>query len=408
MKRLAGFTVVVLATLSVLWLLWQLHGLVLLFLLSLITAAVIRPLIERLVERGLPEAVSLLLTYLLTLSVLGVLLYVVSEPALIELQELSDALILGYERLVSQWSQSSGFRQAVAGQLPPPAELYQAIAGEQGQGILKGLLGVTFGVFDVLAQFLIVLLLSIYWSAERVRIERLWLSLLPADSRTRARKIWHSIEAEVGAYVRSEMLQSLLAGILLGLAYWALGLEYPVILAMMAALAWLVPWVGVLLAIVPVLLVGIMMNGLIVASSAGLITLGVLVFLEVAVEPRLVIRRGYSSLLVVLVMLALADLYGLVGLLLALPLSAAIQITLSTLLGAPAPAAEVEPEHRLAELRARLETVRSMMGALEEPAAPELASFLERSSRLVEETRLALLPPPDFSSAGFAPPASGQ
>jgi len=51
---------------------------------------------------------------------------------------------------------------------------------------------------------------------------------------------------------------SLLAGLLLGLGYWLLGSPYPALLALAGALACLIPVVGYVLAILPVLLVGLL------------------------------------------------------------------------------------------------------------------------------------------------------
>ena len=104
-----------------------------------------------------------------------------------------------------------------------------------------------------------------------------------------------------------------------------LGLQYPVALALIGAIGWLIPWVGVLLAVIPALWVGLS-SSLALGLLAAAFTIGVLCFLEFVVEPRLFNRRRFSSLLVVIVVLVLVDEYGLIGILLAPPLAAAIQI----------------------------------------------------------------------------------
>ena len=53
-----------------------------------------------------------------------------------------------------------------------------------------------------------------------------------------------TLEQELGAYTRSEVIQSLLAVLLLGTGYWLLGSQYPALLAVVGAIAWLVPVVG--------------------------------------------------------------------------------------------------------------------------------------------------------------------
>ena len=75
------------------------------------------------------------------------------------------------------------------------------------------------------------IILSLYWSADQMRFERLALSVFPKKHHQRIRQIWRSVETGVGAYVRSEVIQSVLAGIILGTGYGLMGVPYPTILA---------------------------------------------------------------------------------------------------------------------------------------------------------------------------------
>ena len=96
------------------------------------------------------------------------------------------------------------------------------MTGDQGQLVLPAILGFTQGLGDILSGALII-------------FERLWLSLLPSGQRKQARGILRTIEQDLGAYIRSEVIQSLLAGLLLSLGYWLLGSPYPTLLASVGA-----------------------------------------------------------------------------------------------------------------------------------------------------------------------------
>ena len=104
--------------------------------------------------------------------------------------------------------------------LPPPSQLFEAVTGDQGQLVLPAILGFTQGMGGVVSGAIVILFLSLYWSINQILFERLWLSLLPSGQRKQARDIWRTIESDIGAYVRSQGVQSLLAGLLLGLGYW--------------------------------------------------------------------------------------------------------------------------------------------------------------------------------------------
>jgi hypothetical protein len=143
------------------------------------------------------------------------------------------------------WLEGSSFQNLLVTWLPVPAVLFEAMTGEQGQFVLPAMLNVTEGIGTFVSGAFLILFLSIYWSINQIHFERLWLSLLPSEQRKHARGIWRMIEPDLGAYIRSELIQSLLAVLLLSIGYWLLGSPYPVLLALLGALAWLVPVVGV-------------------------------------------------------------------------------------------------------------------------------------------------------------------
>ena len=321
MKRVAWFTLVVFATFTLALLFWEFRVAVLLFVLSLVVAATVRPLVDRFAGRGLPRRLALLLTYAICIGGVIALVVILSGPLLTDLQQLTKNVAGSYEQMKTQWPTGAPFQQTLAQQLPSTTDLYQLFTGSLPQTVL----GITLGTFDLLGQLMIVLVLSVYWSADQEHFKRLWLSLLPFAQRARARLIWQTLESGLGAYLRSEVIQTVLAVILLGLGYEALGLQYPVALALIGAIGWLIPWVGLLLAVIPALWVGLS-SSLALGLVAAAFTIGVLCFLEFVVEPRLFNRRRFSSLLVVIVVLVLVDEYGLIGILLAPPLAAAIQI----------------------------------------------------------------------------------
>jgi len=128
------------------------------------------------------------------------------------------------------------------------------------------------------------------------------------------------------------LIQSVVVGLLLGFGFWVIGIRYPTILAVIGAVAWLIPYVGPLIAIIPVFVIGITVN-LATALIASIFTIVILVLMQMFVEPLFFRRKDYSALLTVLVLILLADMFGLIGFLIAPPMAAAIQILLRNLLG---------------------------------------------------------------------------
>lgn len=405
MKRLAWYTTVVLGTTTLVLLLWEFRDEILVFLLSLAMAAAARPLINYLNRRyNLSPGLASILIYAVGLVVIGALFYTISGLLLIELQRASDNFALTYEIIKAQWPQGTAFQQAIAERIPAPVEFYQALAGERGTVLVQTLFGVTSGFFAIIGQASVILVLSVYWSIDRARFERLWLSLLPAEQRIGAREVWRSIEEGVGSYIRSELVQGFLAGLMLGFIYWILGLKYPLTLALVGVLAGSIPMVGAPLAAALPLLVGWASNPPL-AITAALCTAAIFFILEVVVEPYFFDRNRYSSLLMVLGMIILANDYGLLGLILAPPLVVAISILSGYLMRQSIPTAAPKPTLQVADLQERLSSVQMMVSELDESLPVEAASMLNRLANLIEKAGQAVPPePPPTSPAGGAEP----
>jgi putative permease len=387
-RQVVRYTVVILLTLSALVILWEFREALLLFVISLVLGAVFRPGVERLVKRGWHRGPAILVVYFLSLVSLIGLIILASGPVAREAQQATDNFAVAYTNLKMQWRDGDGFQQAIAEQLPPLDDLYSAIAAEEGAFFFRSFIGIAVSLFGALSAIAIVLALSMYWSADRVYFERLWLSLVPAGRRTRARDIWREIEDRVGAYVRSEIIQAILAAVLLFVIYSILQLRYPTLLAILGGFAWLIPWVGAVLAIVPAFLVGLQ-SGLNTAILAAILTMGVLLFMEIVVEKRFFERRHYSSVLLLVVIIALADAFGLVGILIAPPLAAAIQILMSRLLVKPSVEPQAAPEEQLEKLGNKLEGVKAQVGA-DGPPPPRISNLLVRLEKLIEQSKEAL------------------
>lgn len=380
MKRLTYSLVGVLGTLTLIGMIWQLRSIVLLFLVSLAIAAVMSKPIAYLTHLQLSRTVALLLSYLVIAGGLLMLGVAISGPLIAELDQLTQDLIRVYEQL------SRGLNDSVLSLLPNVDTVTAFLTGQPGASPFTGVLDVTQNALTLLSQLLLAIVLSVYWSADSQRFERLWLSLLEPERRAAARRNWRTLESTVGAYIRSELVQSLLAGGLITVGLWASGARYPFLAALVVALSWLVPLVGALLAIIGVVLLGLLSSPWIALVSA-LYTLLVLLVMEFVIERYLYGQDGYGSVLVLLAMIAMADAFGMIGLLVAPPIALVIQVFWREFIdGSPAapalqPAANLQSIHaRLAQLHAQVE---------QRAVSPRVSNLVERLDSLVQEVELS-------------------
>jgi len=364
--RIVKYAIIVVTTLTLLLLLWQFSISIVLFLLSLAVAAALRPVINSLTGRYIPKRFALAFVYFLLVAAIAGSVLLVSQPFLNDLQTATDDFIANYENAKTDWPQQGTlFQKTLAQQLPPSADLFEALTGQGGVPVLQGVFGIAQNFFSTLGHIALVIVLSLYWSADQFRFERLALSLIPEAHHPKALHVWRSIETGVGAYLRSEIVQSGLAGLLLWLVYSMLGIRYPTLLAGWGAVARLIPWFGSLIAVLPALLIGIGVSST-VGVLATLYTIAILLILKLVIEPRFFLRSKYSSLLIVLFVIALAETLGFIGVILAPPLAVAVQILFQHLYPMATPtfssetAAQVgDIEERLLPLKRRLQNSRN-------------------------------------------------
>lgn len=380
-KQLIRFGMAVMTTLLALIVLWQVRIVVVYVLISLTLAAALRPLFDRLVERAFVVRVAWILLYLVALGSFIFLLFQTGENAITEIQQLAQTVSVQDAWSLPVWLGGSSFQQALVAWLPPPSKFFEAITGNQGQLVLAAILGFTQGIGGILSAAIVILFLSIYWTAGQIHFERLWLSLLPSNQRKQARDIWRTIEPDIGAYIRVEVIQSLLTGLLLGLGFWLLGSPYPAFLALTGALVCLIPVVGAVLAVIPPLLVGLL-TSVQLSLFTTLYALAILITLKVWVKPRLFIRRWDNPILDVVLLIALAEAFGLVGIIIAPPVSVVCQILWSRLVSSrPVSGAVVQ----VSDLKERQARIWDTIKAMDEPPLALVTSSMEQLTLLIEK-----------------------
>jgi predicted PurR-regulated permease PerM len=361
--------------------LWQFRIVVIYVLISLTLAAALRPLVKRLVGKRFVVRVAWILIYLMALVSFVFLLYQTGETAINEIQQLGQTVSVQDGWRLPLWLEGSSFQQALVERLPPPSMLFEALTGDQGQLVLPAIIGFTQGIGGVVSGVFIILFLSIYWSTNQTHFERLWLSLLPSSQRKQARDIWQTVEPEIGAYIRGEVIQSLLGGLLLGFGFFLLGSPYSALLALAGALACLIPVIGAPLAVISVFIVGLLTSWQLSLFTA-IYAIVVMIALGAWVKPRLIDRRWENPILTVVLLMALADAFGLVGIIVAPPLSVVCQILWNYLVSRRA---VLGPAAQISDLKERQASVWDTIKAMDEPPPALVTSSMDRLTHLIEK-----------------------
>ena len=388
-KHVAAVALTLLALLT----LWAAGSAVAIFLASLAVAAALHPAVEYFKAWGWPNWAAAGLVAGACCLMLVVLSLLIGPSLIANLRSLEGDISLGAmafaEEHPNHWLVKVSQPSAPASENAPENADNAPNIANLGSVLVAPLIGTAANLIQISALFGICLALAFYWTLDRERFERLWLSLVPVPRRVGAQRMWQAIEREVGAYLRSELIQFLLAVVLLWVVFLILELRYAALAAVLAGALTLIPWIGTLFADGAVVLLSSPKLGdwtAVWISPQGWAALGaillVLCLLEFVVEPRLFQRDRYNPLWTALAAITMAATWGFWGLLFGPLVGYVLQILVRQVYPRlvqvqPRITSEEMFAQRLAELESRFENKSEI--------PPELISLKQRLVDLAEQ-----------------------
>ncbi len=331
LRRIAAATAVAIGMVATVALVYVLLDILLLLFVGIVVAAALQPWHVMLCRWGVPKGLAVLLIYLLLLIGLVLIALVVGPVLIGQISTFAAEVPGNYASIRSQLQASATAPFHLIGQRLPPFERLTQTLIDVAPQLYQGAVGVTTSVMKLLAYFVTVLAIGFYWTMEVPRLERLLLSLLAVERRPRALNIWHEIESKLGGFMRGKGLAMLAIGAASALGYALIGLPNVLALAVLAGLLEAVPLIGPVLAVVPAILVALPLG-----LNTVLLVIGFTVVLQV-IENNVLVPRimhhtvGVSALVGLLAVLAFGTLYGILGVLIAIPMTAVIQVLLESI-----------------------------------------------------------------------------
>lgn len=289
------------------------------FFLALFLAVLSLPIMVWLQERGLPASLAIAATVLVDVAVFGVIVLLASQSAS-EFQSQLPRYAARLQRLTAE-----GIRWVEARGVPVgnymPTELLNPSA-------VMDLVGGTVGrALAFVTNTFLVFLIMIFVLGEATVFPSKFRAILGREKGHSTRLI--RIVREVQEYLFIKTVISLATGILLGLWAWAMDLDFPILLGLVAFVLNYVPTIGSVLASVPAVLLSVVLHGLGHAFVVALGYLAVNTAFGNIIEPSFMGRRlGLSTLVVILSLIFWGWVWGPVGALLAVPLTMVVKIML--------------------------------------------------------------------------------
>ena len=281
----------------------------------------LRPLVSFLENRKLNRALSIILIYIAIVG-LFILFWVLVWPTLQEqiqnFIENSPKLVQGLQDQFTQLQKSPLFSRFFPGE----SDLASRLSGYLNDAItwvtnsMTNLIGVISSIVVVIATLPIILY---YMLKDGNKLSPIVQSLIPKKYRKEGQETLKDIDAALSSFIVTRVLLNVILGVMLYIGFLIIGLPYSLLLAVISIPLNFIPYVGSLIAAVPVLIVGF------IESPTLAIWAMIIVIVAQQIQDNLLTPIIYGKsldvhpLTTVILVLIGGDFYGIIGVLIALP-----------------------------------------------------------------------------------------
>ena len=313
-----GILIIALALIAA-WAIVELWPVILIVLVALILMLGLLPYVDSLVRLGLPRAASVLLLMAAILSVMGGLFGLMVPAMIDELKDVRDNLPASAREV----------EELLAG-LGMKVELQERAGNIDWDTLISGRAAVDYGqrLLSTTLSVITVVVMTAYLLADTPRLGAFISQFIAGSRMDESERLFRSLTRVVGGYLRGQVITSLCIAVFTFALLSIIGVDNPLAFAVLAAFADVIPLVGALIATVPPVATALQES----STRALAVLIGMVGYQQF--EDRFLVPRVYGTILnlppliVLIAVLAGAELLGVIGVLLALPLTAAGRVGL--------------------------------------------------------------------------------
>jgi predicted PurR-regulated permease PerM len=328
---------------SVLVLIWLMHALAsvtTMVMVALVMAYILNPIVLWLTSLGLGRSTSAFLVILLGLSFVVAFILIVLPAMLGEVGR-----FVG--QLPRYWSTLQSLIQQVGERLnldiPRDWQEVTNLVIERGRQILPGLADYssrfvsslfksTMNAISAFFYALMVPVIAYYLMVSFEEIKRGAEDLIPPYLRPQVMDKVRQIDSVLAAFVRGQLTVATVLGVLYSIGFLIIGIDLALLLGFLSGLLWIIPYVGTLFGLMAGSAMALAKFGDLLHVGYVVGWIGLVQVLEgYVLTPRIVGHAvGLHPVVYILALIVAANLFGFVGLLVAIPVTAAMKVLVNT------------------------------------------------------------------------------
>jgi len=322
---------------GLLWALWPIFSVL---FASAAMAYLLDPLVDRLEQRGWgrPSAIAVLFTGVLILMVSLTLILI---PAIAsQFAELIQNVRMYVDNLATLMGPTAAFIEAQTGERIPldfdtlkkelPGWLAQLSPDARAgiQGFLSNLFHSSMGFVSAVLNLALLPIFTFYLLRDWDRLVQFFQSLIPQPQKERVHRMARDVDERLGAFVRGQITVCIVLGIMYSLGLWLSGVDMAAVIGLLSGALFIIPYLGTIVGIILATILCLMKYGVDIHLLYVALTFGIAQGFEGwFLTPRIVGEKvGLHPLVVMMALLVGSSLGGIWGMLLAIPVTAAMNV----------------------------------------------------------------------------------
>lgn len=312
-----------LVVMLVLYILQLIRGALFPFAYAAVIVYLARPFVEMLAHRRVHRMLAVLIAYLIVFVFITLLMFFVIPVLIDQVNE-----------LVSLLPEAIEIGQRYISDLKIPAELNGVFleledrAGQIAISLASNLPQTAVGFFGGIFNIIIAWLLAFYILKDMPAINDTITGLLPERYRANILHIFQEVDFAVGGYLRGQVIVALAVGVMVTVWLLILGVDFALLLGVLAAVLNIVPYLGAIVGGGVAAIVAMFDS----TQQAIAVIIGVTIIQQIdalIISPAVIGRTvNLHPTSIVFSLLVGASLFGFVGLLIAIPIAAALKAIL--------------------------------------------------------------------------------
>jgi predicted PurR-regulated permease PerM len=309
---------------------YQIRVVVLVMLLTLLFSVIVSGPVDYLAHRGVSRILG-------TLIVLGTLALALAVAVLALAPIVTDQAVQLAEGLPTFLSEARSYLEVLQSSfglevsLPEPQQLLGSARDFLSGDAFSTFVSVGASVANILSLAAVVLVATIFSVAQPEPLINGFVALYPAGWRERVREILREMYKNVQRWFLGQLTDMMIVGVLFTIALFIIGIPFALLLGILSGLLAFIPFIGPLVSVIPPILLALAQEP--VAVLWVILAYCAVQFVEGNIVQPVVMSRAVSlhPAVVIFALLIMGTLFGFAGVLLAIPLVAALYVLLQEL-----------------------------------------------------------------------------